>query len=60
MKHPYIATSFAQLFLNNTVKLHDVLSSIVLDRDRVFTSSFWTELFKLLKTELKIGSAYHP
>jgi transposase InsO family protein len=34
--------------------------SIVSDRDRVFTSSFWTELFKLLQTELKISSAYHP
>jgi hypothetical protein len=60
MKHPYTSTSVAQLFLDNIVKLPGVPSRIVSDKDRVFTSSFWTELFKLLKTELKIGSTYHP
>jgi ribosomal protein L21E len=28
--------------------------------ERIFTSGFWTELFKLLKTNLKLSSAYHP
>jgi hypothetical protein len=60
VKHPYSAASIAQLFLDNIVKLHGVPKSIVLDRDKVFTSSFWTELFKLLQTDLKFSSTYHP
>jgi hypothetical protein len=46
--------------LDNVVKIHGVPQSIVCDRDTVFTSSFWTELFTLVKTELKLSSAYHP
>jgi hypothetical protein len=60
LKHPYTAHYVAQVFLDNIVKLHGVPRSIVSDRDRVFTSSFWTELFKMLQTELKIGTTYHP
>jgi hypothetical protein len=60
VKHPYSVASIAQLFLDNIVKLHGVPKSIVLGRDKVFTSSFWTELFKLLKTDLKFSSAHHP
>jgi hypothetical protein len=60
IKHPYSAASIAPLFWDNIVTLHGVPKSIVLDRDKVFTSSLWTELFKLLKTDLKFSSAYHP
>jgi hypothetical protein len=59
-KHPYTALSIAHIFLDNVFKLHGIPQSIVCDCDRVFTSSFWTELFKLLKTELKLSLAYHP
>jgi hypothetical protein len=33
---------------------------MVCDKDIIFTSGFWTELFKLLKTDLKLSNAYHP
>jgi hypothetical protein len=59
IKHPYIAASIAQVFLDNVAKLC-VPKSIVCDRNKVFTSTFRSELFKLLKTELKLSSAYHP
>jgi hypothetical protein len=51
---------FFLLFLDNIVKLHGVPSSIVCDRDKIFTSTFWSELFKLLHTNTKLSSAYHP
>ncbi|GKA93365.1 reverse transcriptase, partial [Tanacetum coccineum] len=42
------------------VYLHGLPSSIVSDRDAIFLSNFWKSLFKLLKVELKMSTAYHP
>jgi transposase InsO family protein len=58
--HPYSATSVAQAFLDNIYKLHGMPTTIVSDRDRVFTNKFWQELFKLANVALKMSSAYHP
>jgi hypothetical protein len=60
VKHPFSTATITELFLDNVVKLHGISMSIVSDRDKVFASSFWSELFKLLKTKLKLSSAYHP
>jgi hypothetical protein len=37
--HPYSATSVAKAFFDQVVRLHDVLVSIVSDRDPIFTST---------------------
>lgn len=50
----------AKLFLDIIYKLHGLPVNIVSDRDKVFTSLFWGELFKLLGTKLSLSSAYHP
>lgn len=60
LAHPYNATQVAQLFLDHVCKLHGVSSSIVSDRDPIFVSLFWQELFKNLQVQLKLSSAYHP
>jgi hypothetical protein len=33
---------------------------IISDRDRVFTSSLWKELFRITETTLNMSSSYHP
>jgi hypothetical protein len=60
LKHPCIVALVASVFLNNVVKLHGLPKSIVLDRDKVFTSAFWKVLFDLLDIKLQMSSAYHP
>jgi hypothetical protein len=60
MAHPYTVHSVATLFLDNIVKLHGMPAVIVSDRDRIFTSKLWQEIFAALKVDLHFSSAYHP
>lgn len=50
----------ASLFLELVVKIHGVPQSLVSDRDPLFVSKFWQELFHHSGTQLKMSSAYHP
>lgn len=60
LAHPFIAFQIAQVFVNNIYKLHGMPQSIILDRDRIFISTLWRELFRLVDTQLRMSSAYHP
>jgi hypothetical protein len=44
--HPYTAASVARAFFDGIVRLHGFPSSIVSDRDPVFTGHVWRDLFK--------------
>lgn len=41
LRHPFSATSVAQLFMDDIFKLHGMPLAIISDRDRVFTSCLW-------------------
>jgi transposase InsO family protein len=60
LKHPYTASSVAKLYLDQIYRLHGLPLSIVSDRDRVFTSKFWQELFSLAQVKLSMSTIYHP
>lgn len=60
LSHPYTAHTVAKAFLDVIYKLHGTPISIVTDRDKVFTSIFWKELFALMGTQLAMSTAYHP
>ncbi|KAL5850318.1 hypothetical protein ACOSQ4_008331 [Xanthoceras sorbifolium] len=60
LTHPYTAQQVARLFLDNIQKLHGIPSTIVSDRDKIFTSQFWQHLFKAMGTQLCLSTAYHP
>jgi hypothetical protein len=60
LEHPYTVATVACAFFNNIIKLHGIPSSIVSDRDPVFTSRFWKEMFGLAGVTLQFTSAFHP
>lgn len=60
LSHPYTASSVACAFFADIVHLHGFPQSIVSDRDPVFTSNFWKDLFRLAGVRLHMSSAFHP
>lgn len=50
----------ASLFIEMVVKLHEIPRSLVSDRDPLFISRFWQELFRAKDTHLRMSSVYHP
>lgn len=60
LSHPYRAADVAQSFLDHVYKLYGLPSSLITDRDPIFTSRFWKELMNKLNIRLNMSSAYHP
>ncbi|GJT89631.1 retrotransposon-related protein [Tanacetum coccineum] len=60
LQHPFTASTVAKVFLDNVYRLHGMPESIISDRDTIFLSHFWQSLFKVLKVQLKMSTAYHP
>lgn len=60
LSHPYTAQTIARIFMDHIYKLHGLPQSIVSDRDPIFVSGFWQELFKLLQVEFKAEYILSP
>jgi hypothetical protein len=60
LKHPFTAYQVAQVILDVVVRLHGMPRSIISDRDKIFTSGLWREMFKLSNTTLLTSTSYHP
>ena len=56
----FSAPQLADIFVKEITRLHGFPSSIISDRNPLFMSSFWRELFKLQGTVLSMSSSYHP
>jgi len=59
-KQTYRASDVAELLFDSIYKLHGLPERIISDRDSLFTSHFWKRLHRLLNTELRMSSAFHP
>ena len=54
------AKQVAKLYWENVGKLHGIPSVLISDRDVRFTSKFWKELWRILGTDIRMGSGFHP
>ena len=54
------ASETGKLLLDMMLDVGKLPSSIVSDRDVRFTGAAWGQLWRGLKTELKMSTAYHP
>ena len=54
------AEQFARLYFSEIFRLHGLSRCIISDRDPLFTSVFWKDLMRQLKTKLNMSTAYHP
>ena len=60
LNHPFSALSVAKIFMQHIYRLHGLPTTLVSDRDRIFTNQLWRELFRLAGVDLRLSSAYHP
>ncbi len=54
------APVLAEAIINMVMHYHRVPESIVMDRDSLFTSKFWSLLSYFLGIKKKLSSAFHP
>ena len=60
VKTAFTVSKLAELYIDNILKLHGALRSIISDRGPQFTAMFWQSLHKSIGTNLEYSSAYHP
>ena len=60
LSHPFTTMDVAEAYMQFIHKLHGLPQSLISDRDRIFTSTLWTTLFKLASTQLRLSSSYYP
>ena len=54
------ANDFAYAFLRTIIANHGLPEEIISDRDKLWTSKFWTTLMAQLGANHKLSTAYHP
>ncbi|KAJ4754640.1 polyprotein [Rhynchospora pubera] len=55
-----LASSVAKAFIDHVYRLHGLPTSIVTDRDPIFTSNFWRAIMENLGIKLNMSTSYHP
>jgi transposase InsO family protein len=56
----YFVQDYAELYIDQIVRLHGIPKTIVSDRGTQFAAHFWEQLHESLGTRLIRSSSYHP
>ncbi|XP_075074743.1 uncharacterized protein LOC142162304 [Nicotiana tabacum] len=59
LSHPYSNKDLTKIFMEQIHKLHGMIEDIVNDRDPIFTSKLWQELFSMQGVTLSTSTTYH-
>ena len=54
------APEYARLMIESVVRFHGASEVIISDQDPRFTSKMWKEFFRILGTDLRYSTAFHP
>lgn len=60
LAHPYTVQTVFEALMDNVVKLHGLPICIISDRDTIFTSELYQELFNAFGVKIRFGTAFHP
>ena len=55
-----LVEDYANLYINEIVRMHGVHLSIILDRVIHFTSHFWKSFQKGIGTQVNVSTTFHP
>lgn len=58
--HPYIIYNVTQVFAQQVIKLHELPKNMVTNKDPIFISKFWHELFNIHGVQAHMSIVYHP
>lgn len=59
-KEEYTASQWAHVWWERVYPWWGLPTVMITDRDKIFTSTFWMELFKLARVESALTTAYNP
>jgi transposase InsO family protein len=59
-RNDYTAVQLGYIILDRLIRYHGIPKSIISDRDKLFTSNYWTTLLAAIGTKRKLSTAYHP
>jgi len=49
-----------QVFAQQVIKLHELPKNMVTNKDPIFISKFWDELFNIHRVQTHMSIVYHP
>jgi hypothetical protein len=56
----YSVQQYVEIYMDQIVRLHGILKTIIFDRRTQFVARFWEQLHECLGTKLIRSSSYHP
>lgn len=59
-RRDYTAVQLAHVLKDRLYRYHGIPKSIISDRDKLFTSNYWTTFLAEIGTQRKLSTAYHP